>query len=147
MPDIRMAPPTSLSQPKTTRLTRRQFALGLGATLGLSACGKQVCVEGPIAKPVAGPAIEPPPLNQLAFSVFDVAAMRRWYHDALGFVRSGGTDDFGNPIGSWIQGLPGVDVSTRWMVDQQEFLQLEMFEFKNPKPKPRPKNWLRSMDM
>jgi hypothetical protein len=35
----------------------------------------------------------------------------------------------------------GVEVSTRWMVDQQEFLQLEMFEFKNPKPKPRPKDW------
>ena len=136
-----MADPKNPSQPKHKGITRREFTLGLGATLGLSACGKQACVKGPIAKPVAGPSIEPPPLNQLAFSVLDVAAMRRWYQDKLGFLPSGGTDDFGNPIGSWIQGLPNVDVATRWMVDQQEFLQLEMFQFKNPKSKSRPQDW------
>jgi hypothetical protein len=70
---------------------------------------------------------------------------RRWYQNTLGFVTSGGTNDFGNPIGSWIQGLPNVDVVCKWMVDQQEFLQLEMFQFTTPKRKPRPKDWARTI--
>lgn len=136
-----MAHPKAQSPPKRSGMTRRQFTLGLGATLGIAGCGKQVCVDGPIVKPASGPSIEPPPLNQLAFSVLDVAGARRWYQNMLGFLPSGGTDDFGNPIGSWIQGLPNVDVATRWMVDQQEFLQLEMFQFKSPKSKLRPADW------
>jgi len=129
------------SQPEKNGLTRRQFTLGLGATLGLTGCFRQNCVRGPIARPVAGASISPPPLNQLAFSVLDVQRTRRWYQDMLGFLPSGGTDDFGNPFGSWVQGLPNVDVATRWMVDQQEFLQLEMFQFTTPQSKPRPKDW------
>jgi catechol 2,3-dioxygenase-like lactoylglutathione lyase family enzyme len=58
----------------------------------------------------------------------------------LGFLPSGGTENFGNFIGSWVQGLPRTELSTRWMVDAQEFMQLEMFEFENPVPKPRPQD-------
>lgn len=123
-------------------ITRRQFLLAGSTTLGAAGCLRRLCVSGPgVTTPVAGPSIEPPPLCQFAFSVLNLDRTRGWYRDMLGFVPSGGTNDFGNPIGSWIQGLPDVDVVTKWMVDQQEFLQLEMFEFKSPVPKPRPKNW------
>ena len=110
--------------------------------LGVAACFKRPCEVGPaITRPVAGPAIESPPLCQFAFSAVNLDRTRGWYRDMLGFVPSGGTNDFGNPIGSWIQGLPNVDETTKWMIDQQEFFQLEMFEFKSPVPKPRPKDW------
>src|SRR5262245_61583514 len=127
-------------QPKG--ITRRQFLLAGGSTLATAGCFRQMCKSGPeVALPVRGPSIQPPPLCQFAFSVVNLDRTRGWYRDMLGFVTSGGTNDFGNPFGSWVQGLPNVDVVTKWMVDQQEFFQLEMFEFKSPKPKPRPKDW------
>jgi catechol 2,3-dioxygenase-like lactoylglutathione lyase family enzyme len=123
-------------------ITRRQFLLAGSAALATSGCFRQVCVSGPeVSRPVAGPSIQPPPICQFAFSVLNLDRTRAWYRNMLGFVPSGGTNDFGNPIGSWIQGLPNVDVVTKWMVDQQEFMQLEMFEFKSPVPKPRPMDW------
>src|SRR5262245_3067004 len=127
-------------QPKG--ITRRQFLLAGGSTLATAGCFRQICKSGPeLALPVKGASIEPPPLCQFAFSVVNLDRTRGWYRDMLGFVPSGGTNDFGNPFGSWVQGLPNVDVVCKWMVDQQDFLQLEMFEFKSPVPKPRPKDW------
>src|SRR5262245_46461516 len=124
------------------RMTRRQFIVAAGALTGATGCFRRPCMSGPaLTGPVAGPLVEPPPLCQFAFSVVDLQRTRRWYQEMLGFVPSGGTDDFGNPFGSWVQGLPEVDVVTKWMVDQQEFMQLEMFEFKSPVPKPRPQDW------
>jgi len=94
-----------------------------------------------ITGPVAGPTIDSPSICQVAFSVINLDRTRGWYHDMLGFLPSGGTNNFGNIFGSWVQGLPNViDVRTKWMVDRQEFMQLEMFEFKSPVPKPRPKD-------
>ena len=122
-------------------MTRRQFLLTAGTTtLGTAGCIRQVC-SPEVTTPITGPTIQPPPLCQLAYSVVNLDRTRGWYRDMLGFVPSGGTEDFGNIFGSWVQGLPDVDVITKWMVDQQEFLQLEMFEFKSPVPKPRPKDW------
>ncbi len=123
-----------------TGITRRQFLAASGAT-ALGAAGCQRCVTGPIKIPVSGPVIEPPSLCQFAYSVTNLDRTRGWYREMLGFVPSGGTNDFGNPFGSLVQGLPNVDVVCKWMVDQQDFFQLEMFEFKSPAPKPRPKDW------
>src|SRR5437762_2224890 len=123
-------------------ITRRQFLLAGSTTLSSTGCFRQLCKSGPdVALPVRGSSIQPPPICQFAFSVVNLDRTRGWYRDMLGFVPSGGTNDFGNPFGSWVQGLPNVDVVTKWMVDQQEFFQLEMFEFKSPKPKQRPKDW------
>jgi catechol 2,3-dioxygenase-like lactoylglutathione lyase family enzyme len=72
----------------------------------------------------------------VAFSVLDVDRTQAWYRDALGFLPSGGTE-FPSPIASPIQGLPNAVSRTRWMMDQQEFRQLEMFQFESPVPKVR----------
>jgi catechol 2,3-dioxygenase-like lactoylglutathione lyase family enzyme len=93
-----------------------------------------------ITGPVAGPVIDSPSISQVSFSVLNLDRTRGWYRDMLGFLPSGGTDSFGNIIGSWVQGLPNTDVRTKWMVDRQEFMQLEMFQFASPVPKPRPKD-------
>lgn len=122
-----------------TPISRRQFLSAIGVTLGASGCAQRPCVSvGDITAPVSGPAIDGPSICQVAYSVLNLDRTRIWYHDTLGFLPSGGTDSFGNIFGSWVQGLPRVEVRTKWMVDQQEFMQLEMFEFANPVPKPRP---------
>jgi catechol 2,3-dioxygenase-like lactoylglutathione lyase family enzyme len=110
--------------------------------LGATGCVHRPCTSGSaITAPVAGPTVETPSISQVAFSVIDLDRTRGWYHDMLGFLPSGGTNNFGNIFGSWVQGLPNViDVRTKWMVDRQEFMQLEMFEFASPVPKPRPKD-------
>src|SRR5262245_9864834 len=98
-------------------MTRRQFLLAAGTTtLGSAGCIRQVC-SPEVTTPITGPVIQPPPLCQLAYSVVNLDRTRGWYRDMLGFVPSGGTEDFGNIFGSWVQGLPDVDVSTKWMVD------------------------------
>ncbi len=127
---------------KRERLTRRQFLLTSAGAMGVAGCSTRLCMIGPgITMPTAGPAIQPPALCQFAFTFLNLDRSRNWYRDMLGFVPSGGTTGFGNPIGSWIQGLPNVDEVTKWMIDQQEFFQLEMFQFKSPVSKPRPKDW------
>jgi catechol 2,3-dioxygenase-like lactoylglutathione lyase family enzyme len=53
----------------------------------------------------------------------------------LGFLPSGGTWIFRGFIASAIQGIPDVVSNTKWLVDQQAFRQLEMFEYEQPEPK------------
>lgn len=81
------------------------------------------------------------PLCQVAFSVTDLRRTHRWYQHMLGFLPSGGTPFFRGAIASSIQGLPGVKSTTWWLMDQQAFRQLEMFEYERPRAKPLPLNW------
>lgn len=127
---------------QTTSVTRREFVRAAAAGFSAATCGCAKCVPGPtIGTPVQGPTIVPPPICQVAFSVLDLQRTRGWYQRVFGFLPSGSTSLFGNPIGSWIQGLPDVETTTGWMMDQQDFLQLEMFEYRHPKPRPRPPTW------
>ena len=82
---------------------------------------------------------------QVASSCADAAKTRDWYTDALGFLASGGmdTEDLppeGPDIGG-IQGLPGVSVKILWAVDQQDFFQLEFFEYREPVSRPLNNDW------
>jgi catechol 2,3-dioxygenase-like lactoylglutathione lyase family enzyme len=119
-------------------MNRRQFVhTSLGAAAA-AAAGCAPCRIGPGLGQVLPPqAVEAAPLCQVAFSVLDVERTRGWYQDALGFLPSGGTNIFRGPIASLIQGLPRAASRTRWMVDQQEFRQLEMFQYESPVPKVR----------
>src|SRR5579875_3468458 len=77
---------------------------------------------------------------QVAMSCADAAATRDWYTSTLGFVSSGGMDteelpDDGPDIGG-IQGLPGASVKILWALDQQDFFQLEFFEYRKPVSRP-----------
>lgn len=82
-----------------------------------------------------------PHLCQIAFSVTDLERTHRFYRDALGFVPSGGTRLFRGPLASRIQGLPNAASTCWWLMDQQEFKQLELFQFTSPHPKPLPADW------
>jgi len=82
-----------------------------------------------------------PPLCQVAFSVSDLRRTQAWYREAFGFVAGGGTRLFRGPLASRVQGLPGAASSCWWLVDQQEFFQLEMFQFTSPPVRPKPTDW------
>lgn len=91
---------------------------------------------------------EPPPemqVVQVATSCLNATATREWYVGALGFLASGGmdTEDLppdGPDIGG-IQGLPGAAVKILWAVDQQDFFQLEFFEYRQPVSRPLKTDW------
>ena len=74
-----------------------------------------------------------PSLVQVAFSVVDLAATERWFRDGLGFWPAGGSRRLmRGPLASSVQGLPRVASTCWWMVDRNEFFQLEMFQFERP---------------
>jgi len=85
--------------------------------------------------------LDHPPLCQIAFSVTDLARTHRWYQDVFGFLPAGGTRLFRGPIASRVQGLPNAASTCWWLVDRQEFFQLELFEFQSPPVRPRPADW------
>ncbi|SDP47603.1 EthD family reductase [Desulforhopalus singaporensis] len=80
-------------------------------------------------------------LCQVAMSVTDLKTTFAWYQDMFGFLPSGGTEEFCGPLFEAIQGIPDVASKTLWAVDQQEFFQLEFFQFKSPEVRPLPKDW------
>ena len=81
-----------------------------------------------------------PPLCQVAFSVNDLRRTHAWYRDVLGFVPAGGTNLFAGPLASRVQGLPRAASTCWWMVDRQDFFQLELFEFRSPPVRPMPRD-------
>lgn len=77
---------------------------------------------------------------QVAFCAFDAAALRRWYRDVFGLLESGGIL-FLPPLTTQVQGVKGGTETCRWLVDEQDYFQLEFFCFLKPKSKPRPSGW------
>ena len=74
-----------------------------------------------------------PSLVQVAFSVLDLATTERWFREGLGFWPAGGSRRMmRGPLASSVQGLPHVASTCWWMVDRNEFFQLEMFQFERP---------------
>jgi len=82
------------------------------------------------------------PLCQIAISVSDVQRSQRWYRDVFGYQESGGTYMFIPLLGSAdVQGVPDATSVCWWLMDRQDFFQLELFEFSKPPPKPLPEDW------
>lgn len=82
------------------------------------------------------------PLNQIAISVSDIQHSHRWYRDIFGYQESGGTYMFIPAFGSAdVQGVPEATSVCWWLMDQQDFFQLELFQFSKPTPKPLPAGW------
>ena len=74
-----------------------------------------------------------PPLSQVAFSVVDLAATERWFREGLGFWPAGGSRlRMRGPLASSVQGLHRAASTCWWMVDRNQFFQLEMFQFERP---------------
>jgi catechol 2,3-dioxygenase-like lactoylglutathione lyase family enzyme len=80
-------------------------------------------------------------LCQIASSVTDLRRTHAWYRDGLGFTTAGGTNTFVGPIASMVQGLPRAASTCWWLVDRQDFFQLELFQFRSPVARPLPADW------
>jgi len=82
------------------------------------------------------------PLNQIAISVADVQRSQRWYRDIFGYQESGGTYLFIPLLGSAkVQGVPDATSVCWWLMDQQEFFQIELFQFRRPEARTLPDDW------
>jgi short-subunit dehydrogenase/catechol 2,3-dioxygenase-like lactoylglutathione lyase family enzyme len=80
-------------------------------------------------------------LSQIALSVSDVRATQRWYREVLGLEPAGGTNLFAGPLAAMVQGVPRSASTCWWLVDRQDFFQVELFEFRSPLVRAKPADW------
>jgi catechol 2,3-dioxygenase-like lactoylglutathione lyase family enzyme len=80
-------------------------------------------------------------MNQIAMSVTDLPRTHAWYTGAFGFVPASGTNAFKGIIAEKVQGVPGARSSCWWLGDQQEFFQLELFQFARPETRLLSDDW------
>jgi catechol 2,3-dioxygenase-like lactoylglutathione lyase family enzyme len=74
---------------------------------------------------------------QVAFSTLDLIGTMRWYREAFGFVDSGSNPGQGGPEVARMQGLPEARLDMAWLVDKQDFFQLEFFQYSAPPARKR----------
>ena len=79
-------------------------------------------------------------LCQIALSVTDLRRAHAWY-ELLGFSPAGGTNLFAGPLATRVQGVPRAASTCWWLVDRQDQLQIELFEFRSPPVRPLPADW------
>jgi catechol 2,3-dioxygenase-like lactoylglutathione lyase family enzyme/uncharacterized protein YndB with AHSA1/START domain len=77
---------------------------------------------------------------QVAFSALNAPALREWYANVFGLVKSGKMLFF-PPSTSRVQGIPGAWEKCSWLVDQQDYFQLEFFQFWAPKTRLKTLDW------
>jgi len=80
-------------------------------------------------------------LNQIAMSVTDLRRTHAWYREVFGFVPAGGTSAFKGYLAEKVQGVKGAASTCWWLLDQQDYFQLELFEFERPAVRPLPADW------
>jgi catechol 2,3-dioxygenase-like lactoylglutathione lyase family enzyme len=81
-----------------------------------------------------------PHVCQVAITALDGQALREWYVRVFGLVRSGKMLFF-PPSTTRVQGIPGAWEKVSWALDQQDYFQLEIFQFLAPRTRPRPRDW------
>jgi catechol 2,3-dioxygenase-like lactoylglutathione lyase family enzyme len=85
-----------------------------------------------------------PKIVQVAMSCRDMQRSRCWYAKLFGYVPSGGLDPAtlaDPPDIPSVQGVPGASLQMLWAVDQQDFFQLELFQYRAPEARPMPTGW------
>jgi len=80
-------------------------------------------------------------MNQIAMSVTDLPRTHAWYTAAFGYVPCSGTNAFKGYLAEKVQGVPGARSSCWWLGDEQEFFQLELFQFERPETRPLADDW------
>lgn len=76
---------------------------------------------------------------QVGFSCLNAGQLRDWYHDCFGMVKSGGIVSAPPLPTNRIQGItPNPAEKVSWLVEQQDYFQLEFFQFYRPKSRARP---------
>jgi len=79
---------------------------------------------------------------QVAFCALNAATLRDWYQDVFGMVKSGKIVSAPPMSTDRIQGISPNPVETvSWLVDQQDYFQLEFFQFYRPRSQPKPLDW------
>jgi catechol 2,3-dioxygenase-like lactoylglutathione lyase family enzyme len=77
---------------------------------------------------------------QVAFAALDAPALREWYANVFGLVKSGKILFF-PPSTTRVQGIPGGWEKCSWLVDQQDYFQLEFFQFWTPRTRLKSLDW------
>ena len=77
---------------------------------------------------------------QVAFSAINGPALREWYANVFGLVKSGKVIFF-PPSTTNVQGIAGAWEKCSWLIDQQDYFQLEFFQFLTPRSRLKPDNW------
>lgn len=81
-------------------------------------------------------------IAQVAFCALNAGHLRDWYKSAFGMVKAGKIFSAPPANTEQIQGIsPNPIESVSWLVDQQDYFQLEFFQFYRPKSQPRPSDW------
>jgi len=82
---------------------------------------------------------------QIALSCRDMLTTKDWYVESFGYLPAlGGFDSetYTGPLElSALQGVPDASFRIVWLVDQQEFFQLELFQYRSPEARPLPADW------
>lgn len=77
---------------------------------------------------------------QVAFTALNAPALRDWYANVFGLVKAGKMLFF-PPATSRVQGIPGAWEKCSWLIDQQDYFQLEFFQFWKPRGQLKPADW------
>ena len=81
-----------------------------------------------------------PGLAQFAISVEEVPKTTRFYCDVLGCLPAGGLLVWGERLGT-IQGLEDPTAVLWWGIDKQDYVQMEFWEYSQPRARPRTHDW------
>jgi catechol 2,3-dioxygenase-like lactoylglutathione lyase family enzyme len=77
---------------------------------------------------------------QVAITALDGHGLREWYVKVFGLVKSGKMLFF-PPSTTQVQGVPGAWEKLSWALDQQDYFQLEIFQFLQPRTRLKPLSW------
>lgn len=81
-------------------------------------------------------------ISQVAFCALNAGHLRDWYQSAFGMVKAGKIFTAPPLNTDQIQGISPNPIETvSWLVDQQDYFQLEFFQFYRPKSQPKPSDW------
>lgn len=71
-----------------------------------------------------------------------MSATRSWYIECFGYLpAAGGFDSETYPEPLERQGVQGASLEVLWLLDQQEFFQLELFQYRAPRARSLPAEW------
>ena len=79
-------------------------------------------------------------IGQIALVVSDQHRSTDFYARVFGMDHIFGTSEFRGPELDKVQQMKNAASSTRWLIDDRELFQLEIFEFENPQSRPLPKD-------
>ena len=75
------------------------------------------------------------PLSQIAISTIDLRRSDAFWREGLGFLPSATSRMFRGPTMSNLMQVEDAKTTTRWLVGQDEWLQIEIWQFENPVPR------------